>query len=226
MLIISIRTVHSTEVCYLWTIYFTKAQYSNVGVPCWRSLHPSESGSRSISIASTLLFTSHYVENSIKADNNNSSNGKYYKTFVLNAESKPRFLVAEPVSRYRCSSMNYRVLWEQNTGFYKTGGQSAQNSAHLFSTLLTERLPPLALQLDLLNWTDKERHGWLQLKSKLASTEPPSFPGSNFRRALSGGCSHRKTRPLKTTPPGALTHYWFIFRTRLGGGIGYVEGGL
>lgn len=100
-----------------------------------------------------------------------------------------------------------------------------QNFAHLFSTLLTERLLPLALQLDLLNWTYKERHGWLQLESKLASTEPPSFPGGNFRRVLSGGCGHRKTRPLETTPHSALTHYWFIFRTRLGGGTGYVAGG-
>lgn len=99
-----------------------------------------------------------------------------------------------------------------------------QNFAHLFSTLLTERLPPLALQLDLLNWTYKERHGWLQLKSKLASTEPPSFPGGNFRRALSGGCGHCKTRPLETTPHSALTHDWFSFRTRLGGGTGYVAG--
>lgn len=77
---------------------------------------PSVSGCSSISIASTLVFTFHYVENSIKANMNSSSDGKKCRTFVLNVEIKSRFLVAEPRSRYRRLSMNYRVVKEQNMG--------------------------------------------------------------------------------------------------------------
>lgn len=86
----------------------------------------------------------------------------------------------------------------------RDGWPIARASAHLFSTLLTERRPPLVLQSDLLNWTYREQHEWLQLKSKLASMEPPSFPGSNFRLVLSGGCSPQwRLRSPQNTPPAS-----------------------